>query len=573
MNTGPSAIQLFDAAVDVYESGDAARALAMAEDLLRQHPGHGGALYMTGTLLLHAGRAAEALPRLEAAVATPARNGESLQMLGDAYFQLSRWPEAAAAYQAARAGGRGDTSLLNRLGMALKEMGDVNGAVHVFETALLVAPDDADLHSNLAIALNRRQDYRGAIAAYQRALELAPRNVDIWSNLATLLEQSNLLEEAEAAVQSGLAIDPQDQRLQMVSARCLRRRGELDTAIALLERNLLRGDLERVVHRTMEFELGKAYDLKSDAASAFPHFMAGNALTAQVWPGLRAGADAFQEQLRHHLDVATADWIARLPPGPTEERPSPVFLVSFPRSGTTLLDTMLDAHPGICVLEEEPILGGIAERLQSSSGYPEALAQLSDSDIRGLREEYWHGVGRVLGDTDDAGLVLDKYPLYSMHAGLIHRLFPGARFIFALRHPCDTVLSCFMQAFGNVPVLENFRDLETTALTYARVMDLWTAYRAGLDLKVHMLRYEALLQDKQAELTALLGFLGLEWDESMQDHTRHARKRGRIYTPSYHQVVKPLYGDAVDRWQKYRPYFGAALDKLRPYAEGFGYRS
>lgn len=571
MNTGPSAIQLFDAAVDVYEGGDAARALAMAEDLLRQYPGHCGALYMTGTLLLHAGRAAEALPRLEAAVNTPARNGESLQMLGDAYFQLSRWPEAVAAYQAARAGGRGDINLLSRLGVALKETGDMDSAIRAFEAALQIAPGDADLHSNLAIALNRRQDYRGAIAAYRRALELAPGNVDTWSNLATLLEQCNLLEEAEAAVQDGLAIDPQDQRLQMMSARCLRRRGELDTTIALLERNLLRNDLAPVVRRSMEFELGKAHDLKSDAARAFPHFVAGNALTAKVWPELRAGADAFQEQLRHHVEIATPDWIAKLPRGPVEERPSPVFLVSFPRSGTTLLDTMLDAHPGIRVLEEEPLLGSIAERLQLSAGYPEALMQLSDSDIRNLREEYWRGVGRVLGDTESTDLVLDKYPLYSMHAGLIHRLFPGARFIFALRHPCDTVLSCFMQAFGKVPVLENFRDLETTALTYTRVMDLWAGYRTGLDLKVHMLRYEALLQDKQTELAGLLGFLGLEWDESMQDHTRHAKRRGRIYTPSYHQVVQPLYGDAVDRWQKYRPYFGTALERLKPYAEGFGY--
>ena len=569
MSSSPA--QLFDAAVDAYEGGDTPRALALAEDLLRKHPGHAGALYMSGSLLLQAGRAAEALPRLEAAVRTAARNGESLHTLGDAYLQLGRWPEAADAYQLAYDFGRQDPHLLNNLGLALKETGAIEGAIRAFEAALQITPDDADLHNNLAIALNRRHDYQGAIAAYRRALELAPDKTDAWSNLATLLEQSNLLEEAEAAVQQGLALSADDERLQLILARCLRRRGELKQSIATLERALGRAELTPVVRRTMEFELGKAYDLDSDADQAFRHFTAGNAITGQVWPALRAGADAFQEQLRHHLDTAAPEWIAKLPPGPAEDRRSPAFLVSFPRSGTTLMDTMLGAHPEVEILEEEQILSGIVEKLQHSGGYPQELTRLSDDDVRALRAEYWRGVERVSGAAEGR-LVVDKNPLLSIHAGLIHRLFPGARFIFALRHPCDVALSCFMQSFGNNAMLENCRDLETTALTYSRAIDLWTRYQEGLGLKVHMLRYEALVHDKQNELAALLQFLDLEWDESMQDHTRQAKKRGRIYTPSYHQVIQPLYGDAVDRWRGYRPHFGAALQRLQPYVERFGYQ-
>jgi tetratricopeptide (TPR) repeat protein len=566
-----SAAQLFNAAVDTYERGDTGRALSMLAELLQRYPDHPGALYMSGSLLLGRGELLAAVARLEAAVQVLPGNGEVLQALADAYSQLERWPEAVQAYQAALAAGRGHPDLLNNLGLALKESGDVDGAIAVYQQALLTAPDDADLHNNLAIALNRNHDYAGAIAAYRRSTELEPGNAGVWSNLAMLYEQSNMLDEAEDALQRGLALTPGQENLELIAARCERRRGELTQAIARLEHQLPRPDLTAMVRRSMEFELGRSYDVAGDADRAYMHLLAGNRLTAQVWPDLHAGAELFMSDLQKRLKFFSQDLTDRWPASPPESRPSPVFLVGFPRSGTTLMDTMLDAHPAIDVLEEEPMLERVikeAERLTGS--YPEGLLSLRPEQIAGLRELYWREAD-ALGSGERREVLLDKNPFHSAHAGMIRLLFPGARFIFALRHPCDVALSCFMQGFGNNPALENFRDLTSTATTYSNVMDLWAIHQRHLGADVHTLRYESLVEDKRAEMGHLLDFLGLDWEESMEDHTRQAKKRGRIYTPSYHQVIKPVYRDALGRWQRYRKHFGSALDTLAPYVEGFGY--
>lgn len=572
--TGPqvSSEPLIESAIHAYERGDTAGALAMVDDVLRRQPGDVRAQYVAASLELELGRVAAATLRLESAARLQPHNGEIAELLGNAYAAAGRHPEAVAAYQAARQAGQYSVRLLNNLGMSLKEVGAVDLAIATYQEALRLAPDDADVYNNMAIALNRRHDYEGAIAAYRRALELAPDNPDLWGNLATIYEQSNRLEEAQAVVVRGLALAPQDERLLLTAARCARRNGSVPETVTILEAQLPRTDLTPVIRRTMEFELGRAYDMLGQTDQAFRHFTAGNDLTGSVWPALRAGADAFLADLDRRLAIGTPAWLAALPRTPPEERPSPVFLVSFPRSGTTLMDTMLEAHGDIQVLEEEPMVEALSLRLRDRpGGYPEALAALGDEELRAWRRDYWTDVDRLAGGTSRAAVVLDKNPLYSAHAAFIRQLFPGARFIFALRHPCDVVLSCFMQAFGNNPALENFRDLETAALTYRKVMDLWRTQREALDLQVHVLRYESLVQDPQAELRCLLGFLGLDWHEGMQDHTRQAKKRGRIYTPSYHQVVQPVYGDAVERWRRYRRHFGRALEILEPYVRESGY--
>ncbi|HSN17366.1 MAG TPA: sulfotransferase [Gammaproteobacteria bacterium] len=562
--------RLFNAAVDVYEQGDVPRALQMLEDILHAHPGHSGALFMSGSLLLARGQAASALPRLTAAAQQLPDNGEVLQTLGDAYFQLERWQDAASIYGAALQAKRRNPGLLNNLGMALHELGDLDGAIVTYRDGLSLAPDDADLHNNLANALNSRHDYAAAMAAYQRAAELNPDNPSIWSNLAMLYEQSNMLEEAQEAVGRGLKLMPDLAHLQLIAARYERRQGDLAAGVARLKAQLARGDLSPKVRRTMEFELGRMYDAQGEVDSAYSHFLIGNRLTDEVWPTQRASADEFMSELRRRkafFDSGVAlDWAA----SPLETRGGPVFLVGFARSGTTLLDTMLSAHPDVDVLEEQPMLNVVIAEIQRLTGsYPEGLAALDPAQIIKLRELYWRGAESRLSGTPRK-LLLDKNPFASAHAGLIKFIFPSARFIFALRHPCDVVLSCFMQGFGDNPALGNFRDLQSGAELYRLVMDLWNqSQRFGLD--VHVTRYEALVDDKEGELRGLLEFLGLSWEEGMQDHTHQARKRGRIYTPSYHQVVRPVYRDALARWQRYRKYYGEALEILGPYVKDFDY--
>ena len=186
-----------------------------------------------------------------------------------------------------------------------------------------------------------------------------------------------------------------------------------------------------------------------------------------------------------------------------------MFLVGFPRSGTTLLDQILDAHPALTTMEEKDALDQVRRAVDRlPGGYPEALAGLDDAAVDGLRRLYWAEVARHLGDRGGQTLV-DKMPLNTIDAGLIYRLFPGRRILLALRHPCDVVLSGFMQAMQPNAAMMLFDSLVSTAQFYAQVMDLWSVYRAVLPLTVLTVRYEDLVADLPGETQRILSFPGL----------------------------------------------------------------
>jgi sulfotransferase family protein len=155
--------------------------------------------------------------------------------------------------------------------------------------------------------------------------------------------------------------------------------------------------------------------------------------------------------------------------------------------------------------------------------------------------------------------------------GIIHRVFPEAKFILALRHPCDCVLSCFMQTFKLNNAMANFLTLDRSAKLYAAVMDLWSVYQKKLNLDVHVMKYEGLVQDLEGTSKSLISFLGLEWDNNLHNYQKTALDRGNIRTPSYDQVTQPLYKHASGRWINYREQMRPVLPVLRPWIEAFGY--
>jgi hypothetical protein len=202
---------------------------------------------------------------------------------------------------------------------------------------------------------------------------------------------------------------------------------------------------------------------------------------------------------------------------------------------------------------------------------PERLAALGEDDIAALRALYFHELDRHLPEGGDDRVVIDKLPLNIISAGLIHRVFPDAKFILAMRHPCDSVLSCFMQHFSLNDAMSNFLDLEDSAALYDRVMTLWSVYREKLPLQVHEVRYEDLVGDLEGTARPLIDYLGLEWDDRVADYRETARARGRINTPSYAQVTEKLYSQASGRWERYRDEMASVLPVLEPWAKATGY--
>ena len=254
----------------------------------------------------------------------------------------------------------------------------------------------------------------------------------------------------------------------------------------------------------------------------------------------------------------------------TEE--SPVFFIGFPRSGTTLLEQVLSSHPRVQTLEEKRTVSELVNLIAAwAGGYPSALATLSAADIAQLRAAYFQVVDQALR-RQPGRILIDKLPLNILKIPVIQRVFPHAKFIVSVRHPCDVCLSCFMQSFELNSAMANFLTLEDTTAFYVKVMALWQKCLRVLPLDYHLVRYEDLVERFEHETRRVLEFIGVGWDDAVLGYAEHARRRETIATPSYHEVTEPIFQRAKYRWHHYAKELEPYMRRLAPYIEYFGYR-
>lgn len=428
----------------------------------------------------------------------------------------------------------------------------------------------AYIYHYLGVLFHEQRDSDRAIENYQNALALQPENIDTLCNLSELLEKNNQLEKAQQYIDQALNVSSDNPLALRIKATLLRREGKVEDAIRLLE-NVKLSNEDSLEGINVHFEQGKLYDLNGDSEKAFFHFGEGNKYLARLH-GLENEKQGYLQQLDQLEKTFTQSWVdSWLPLDQAEDLRAPAFLVGFPRSGTTLLDQMLDAHPTISVIDERPVLSQVRQIVTDNYGeYPHALAEIPADKLPELQKSYFDVAASLIGATSSDNLVIDKLPLNLVHAGLAHRLFPGAKFILALRHPCDACLSCFMQPFAPNESMANFYTLQETVLFYDRVMSLWKQYVDLFGLKYQPIKYESLIENYEQETRRLFEFLGVGWSDDVLNYLQHAKNRD-INTPSYSQVVQPIYKTARYRWHKYRQFFEPYFDILKPYADEFGY--
>jgi hypothetical protein len=167
--------------------------------------------------------------------------------------------------------------------------------------------------------------------------------------------------------------------------------------------------------------------------------------------------------------------------------------------------------------------------------------------------------------------LVDKNPLNILRLPVIRRLFPHARVLLAVRHPCDVILSCYMQHFRAPDFALLCGDLKTLAVGYRRTMDYWYEELALLKARVREVRYESFVADFATEMRSIIEFLELPWDDGLLQTAAHARAKGYISTPSYAQVIEPVNDNSVGRWRAYEGHFTDVLPLVRPYLERWGY--
>jgi hypothetical protein len=265
---------------------------------------------------------------------------------------------------------------------------------------------------------------------------------------------------------------------------------------------------------------------------------------------------------------AHARWKPLMAPG---SRQSPVFVVGFPRSGTTLLEQMLDVHPDFHSMDERTYIHDLIEGMNLvGQQYPTDLAGLTQQDADQLRNVYRRLVSQVLPDLGDRRLV-DKNPLNMLCLPMIMRLFPQARIILCLRHPCDVLLSCSMQPFRSPAFMVLCSSLQRLAQGYSQAFGQWYHDVEIFAPNVLEWRYESVVSRFDEQVERLGDFLGTPNASIMARFAEHARGKRFISTPSYAQVTEGVHRRTVGRWHNYREQFEPVLPLLEPWIERLGY--
>jgi tetratricopeptide (TPR) repeat protein len=506
--------------------------------------------------------------------------------MADAAARVGRWGEAATALERAAALNPGEAAIARNLGAALSNIGRSEDALAAFRKAVVLDPGNVHgrlIYAQLLIDAGRKSEaareaeeasrvalgrllptgedrLAGDPGNSDEAVSISPDRIADVRELGFLLDRLNQVDDLRqllaAAEESGIA----PEGLGSLWASVALREGRAKEAKRLLLR-----DGTHFADAQWARLMTKVADSLGDAAEAFAAAEAMNRAVPD-YEGWRRRAAAYRANIRLTAKVVTRDWGSRMHVLTSNEgMPNLAFVVGFPRSGTTLLDTFLMGHPQTHVVEE-------GRMLEQATG---VLSEAPDVDwpldlIVRARKTYLDDL-RPNVPSGFNGLVVDRHPMNMLRLPVIQALFPGAKVIFAQRHPCDVVLSGYMQSFRLNPAMASFLDFADAADLYDAAMTMWTRSCDAVPQAIHSVVYERLTADPRAELIPVLEYLGLDWRDELLDHQATARSRGLITTASYDQVVQPLSRAPSGRWLRYRKQLEPVLPMLLPWAERLGY--
>ena len=455
------------------------------------------------------------------------------------------------------------------LGRSLRAAGKSEDALEPLQAALGEAELEIRARYELALCLTRLRRRVEAIEHYQAILQHQPGNAQIAASLASLLERENRLDESEVWATKALEIDPANETAQVTRAILARRHEKYAEAEQRL-RDLI-PKIRQPINRSIAWnQLGQSLEGQDQWEDAFDAFSESNQTLLKHHPA--AIPDPHSPHGLKTLARIEA-WLSTQPLTEWNETIIPgednlVFLVGFPRSGTTLLDRMLSAHPDIEVLEEKSLFTRLHQNW-SEPGVLESLADVTDAQLGDAHGIYHEEMSRHRRDPKRS-VVIDKLPLNLAYLFLIYRLFPKARVIFLQRHPMDACLSCYFQTFELQASMAYFLDLELTAQYYDAVMKVASLSLEQIGNPVHKLRYEDLVEDPTRQLTDLLSFLNLNWHDTILEYWQ-PKIGGASDTPSYQQVSQQLYTRSIGRRRHYAKQLESSSSFLNPWVEKFGY--
>lgn len=555
------------------QGGDQKLAEQLLLDALSRAPADPAALSQLAYLRRGQGAVGAARVLFERVVRISPNDLAATQALALIFFEVGDLTEAERHARNAVRLAPVDPQSHNLMGMIMTEAQRPQVGEHHYRRvlALLDAPPPIVL-ANLAWNLKNQGRMDEARALYEQSAKLAPNVFQTLLGWARLEETDRNFERAGALLDQAERISPGQAGVRLTRAVVLGRSGAADQAVATLEDMQSRGGLGPAEWS----EKGRLLDKLGRTDEAFAAFTEGKRLLRELTGQAYLAEDA-QGHLRRLEGFFTAGRLGLLPRAATrEDLAQPLFIVGFPRSGTTMVEQTLTAHPDISAGDELPTINELTQliprMLASPLAYPEALADLWMGDqaegLENLRDYYLQRARQLGAMQPGARWFTDKMPLNETQLGLIGLLFPASPIVHLLRHPLDVVLSVFSNHLTHGYYCAY--DLESIARHYVLVMDLVEAYRREMpQLRYRAVRYEDIIEDQEARVRELFDFIGAPFDArclNFHENRRYAR------TASYAQVTEKLYDRSRYRYRAYIDHLKPVLPILEPLIERLGYR-
>jgi Flp pilus assembly protein TadD len=450
---------------------------------------------------------------------------------------------------------------------SLREFGRANQA---WRRAIELAPENAELVSLIGHQYLALRQPEHARECFVRAASSDPRALNPRISLAVLLEKNHRLEEARTLINECLAFAPGDDQARYFSAVLDRREGRLDEAERRLRDLIVSNPTHPYVRYSCRYELAQILDQRGCFDEAMGLLAEAKQMVRTLTDTdlLMRGYDRDAANFRRLVAALPRDilktWDGIFPKSKRSSTPSLAFLGGHPRSGTTLIEQVLDAHPAVAAFDEPTAFHDI---LQPAAYRAEELTR---PRLNALRERYLKALEQELGSPAGNRILVDKNPSPTARLPIWLRVFPELRVLVALRDPRDVILSCYFQ---NIPLNAtnvNFLDFDRLARHYADLMDVWLAVREWSGFAWLETRYEDTVANLEREGRRVTEFLGLTWDERQARYYEKSRTK-QLYSPTYQDVTRPIYARSVGRWQAYERHLAPVLPSLESYCRAFGY--
>ena len=572
---GPSRVERWlRGAFDAHGAGNLREAERLARRVMAAVPDQPDALHLLATIARESDRADLAIDRYHRLLRRHPAIPIAQNSLGNLLQERGDWQEAIACYEAALARDPRYASAYFNLGRALLHMNDLARAETCLRQAAALAPNDAQVRSRLARALVEQGRKNEALVETLRAIELDPDSADLRNDAGVVHSTIGDFDTAREFYRAALALDPGNAKAALNLAKSKRFTLQHDEDADRIRAAAEHGAADKGTQRDLHLALGKIHDDRGEWETAFAHYERANRPFTAAAIREVDDALALMDRMRAVFDEG---WFAALPATATAD-PTPVFIVGMPRSGTTLVEQCLAAHPAVhgagelsailrltteaaarTGVEADPMRPGVmsmkaATRTSEGASYPECVHALGAAQLAALGEQY---LGHLRTHSSEAVRVTDKLPGNYLHLGFIATILPGAKIIHCRRDPLDNAISLYFTDFmvGH----EYSNDLNAIGRQIRGMRALMAHWEAVLGKQILTVEYEVLVADPEPLTRAMVAHVGLEWDDACLRPHEVART---VRTASAWQVRQPVYRRSVGRAQRYERFLGPLREAL-----------